>query len=405
MTLQVKFTLILLSCWIFIPGFPLYGKSKKISTVPFEVVGTYIVIKVKINDSSPLNLILDSGIRSTLITELAGGDSVTLNYSQNTLLKGLGIGANLQALTSTNNQISIGKIKLQNQTIYVLAEDVFNLSQHAGSKINGLIGSDFFQNHVVDINYDRRRVTFYEVEGFVPPAKYAPLQLDVEGLKMFVRLPVIDPVGRPKEVKMLVDTGAELTAWFRAYGESPMGLPASSIRGFIGQGLNGEITGVLGRIPRIKIGYSVVSNAVVSFPDSVSIADVFSESQRDGTIGSQILSRFNLIFNEPDNTLYVKPNSRFREKWSYNIAGIELIQLDPVLRLSEVLYVWAGSPAEKAGVLKGDRVLEVNGRKGFELGVNEIKGMFEVTSKSPMRMVLLRGDKTLTVELDMRSKL
>jgi Periplasmic protease len=401
----MKFAVLLLSFWIFLPQMDLSGKSKKIASIPFDVVGSYIVIKVKINNSSPLNLILDSGIRSTLITELTAQDSVSLNYSQNVFLKGLGVGNQLRALTSTGNDIHTGKIKLQNQTIYVLSDDVFNLTRHTGTKINGLIGSDFFQGHVVEINYDRRRIVFYENEGFVAPKKYSPLELDVEGLKMFVHLPVIDPDGHPKTVKMLVDTGAELAAWFRAYGLDAVALPNNFIRGFIGQGLNGEITGFLGRMPRIKMGDAVIYNPVVSFPDSSSIAEVFSESQRDGTIGSQILSRFNLIFNEPDNTLYVRPNARFREMWSYNIAGIELVQMDPVLRLSEVLYIWANSPAEKAGVQKGDRILEVNGKRGFDLDINEIKGMFEVSSKRPMRMILLRGEKTVSVEIEMKSKL
>jgi hypothetical protein len=39
-------------------------KPKKIGSIPFEMVGTYVVIKGKINDSSPLNLILESEIPS-----------------------------------------------------------------------------------------------------------------------------------------------------------------------------------------------------------------------------------------------------------------------------------------------------------------------------------------------------
>lgn len=405
MFFYIRLVLILLSFGLFVPEIACSEKSRKIGSIPFELIGSYVVIKAKINNSSPLNLILDSGIRSTLITELTPDDSVSLNYSQNIFLKGLGVGSQLQALTSEGNDISIGKINLSQQTVYVLTEDIFNLSRHTGSKINGLIGSDFFLGRVVEVNYDRHRIFFYESEGFVPPKKYEPLQLNVEGLKMFVHLPIVDPGGHAKEVKMLVDTGAELAAWFRGYGKDPVSLPPKFIRGYIGQGLNGEITGVIGRIPQVKIGNSVVYNAVVSFPDSASIAEVFSESQRDGTIGSQILSRFNLIFNEPDNTLYVKPNSRFKEKWSYNIAGIELVQTDLLLRLSEVLYVWAGSPAEEAGVQKGDRILEVNGRKGFDIGINEIKAMFDVSSRVPMRLILLRGEKTITVEIDMKGRL
>lgn len=379
--------------------------GKKLASIPFEMVGSYAIIKVKVNNSSTLNLILDSGVRSTLITELTAEDSISLNYSENIFLKGLGTGSQLRALTSKDNILQLGKVKLDKHTIYVLEEDIFNLSKHTGTKINGLMGSDFFQGHIVKIDYDNKRIIFYESSSFTPPKNYTPLPIQIEGQKMFIRIPIIETDGTTKEVKMLVDTGAELAAWFRAYGKDPVKIPKKNIRGFIGQGLNGDIKGYLGRIPHIKIGKSVLHYPVVTFPDSISIAEVFVESQRDGTIGSQILSRFNLIFDEMNNTIYFKPNANFNRKSSYNIAGIELIQQDPILQLSEVLYVWEGSPAQKAGVQKGDRILEINGRKGFETNINEIRSLFEVSSHKPMRLVLVRGEKTLTVEIGMKSEI
>ncbi len=403
--ITMRSLIILLIFWFLNPepGFP--ARPKKLASVPFEIVGSYVIIKAKINNSSTLNLILDSGVRSTLITELTAEDSISLNYSENIFLKGLGSGTQLRALTSKNNTLKFGKLKLDRQTIYVLEEDIFNLSKHTGTKINGLMGSDFFQGYTVKIDYDNKRITFYESASFTPPKKYTPLPVQIEGQKMFIRIPIVDTSSTSKEVKMLVDTGAELAAWFRAYGEDPVKIPQRSIRGFIGQGLNGEIKGYLGRMPRIQIGKSVLHFPVVTFPDSSSIAEVFTESQRDGTIGSQILCRFNLIFDESNNLIYFKPNSNFRNNSSYNIAGIELIQQDPILRLSEVLYVWEGSPAEKAGVQKGDRILEINGKKGFDVNINEIKSMFEVSSRRSMKLILLRGDKTINVEVDMNSQI
>src|SRR5665647_3160470 len=52
-------------------------RGKKISTLPFEMVGTYMIVKVKINDSQPLNLILDSGVRNIIITELFPEDLIS----------------------------------------------------------------------------------------------------------------------------------------------------------------------------------------------------------------------------------------------------------------------------------------------------------------------------------------
>ena len=44
------------------------------------MVGSYIVLDTKINQSSKLKMILDTGLRYTIITELFPDDSLDLNY-------------------------------------------------------------------------------------------------------------------------------------------------------------------------------------------------------------------------------------------------------------------------------------------------------------------------------------
>jgi len=172
------FIILLFSMYLF--DFSANAKSKKIESIPFEMVGSYVVINVKINNSSPLNLILDSGIRNTIITELEPSDKISLNFSDVKDMMGLGGGSVLEAFTSNFNTLKIGKLKFQNKTVYVLKNDVFNLSKHSGTKINGLIGVDFFQDHTVEIDYSSRRVRFYESETFEAPKGYGMLPITVE---------------------------------------------------------------------------------------------------------------------------------------------------------------------------------------------------------------------------------
>ena len=155
------------------------GKPKKVESIPFEMVGSYVIIKVKINDSSTLSLILDSGIRNTIITELMPGDKISLNYSNVKELMGLGGGEHLEAYTSNYNTLKIGKLKLPYKTVYVLKNDLFNLSKHTGTKINGLIGVDFFQDYVIEIDYSHKRVRFYDPKTFSLPNGYEVLPITI----------------------------------------------------------------------------------------------------------------------------------------------------------------------------------------------------------------------------------
>jgi hypothetical protein len=378
-------------------------RPKKIASIPFEMVGSYVVIKVKINDSSPLKFILDSGIRNTIITELLPEDNVTLNYSDVKDLLGLGIGSHLEALVSNNNELNIGKLNLHPITVHVLQEDIFNLSKHTGAKINGLMGIDFFKDFIIEINYISHRINFYPTDSFIQPKDYEVIPIVIENQKMFVELNVVEADRVQKKVKMLIDTGAELNAWFQTSKDESLKLPLNTIRSSIGQGLNGEIIGNLGRIPQIYFGRFCINNPIVSFPDSSSISSIIKNSNRDGTIGSQLLMRFNYFIDYHNKLFYFKPNRHFKSQFKYNIAGIEISQILPFVPQTEVWKVWENSPAAIAGLRVGDQLIEVNGINCYQMGISELKAMFETSTKHSMKLIVNREGKEIVLEIEMKS--
>ncbi|HET9571805.1 MAG TPA: aspartyl protease family protein [Bacteroidales bacterium] len=378
---------------------------KVLAKIPFEMVGTYVVVKVKINNNPSLNLLLDTGIGATLITELSEGDSVVFDKSYQTVLKGLGTGTDMQAWVSDSNMLKIGKFILKNQTVMIMETDVFNLSQHTGTKMNGILGADFFDNKIVRIDYTKKCIYLYQEEGFKPPKGFVSIPISMEGHKMFMEIPIQDANNRIRKVRMLIDTGAELTAWFRSYGQDPVPVPDRKIRGYIGRGLSGDIEGSLGKLSKIWIGDFLLENPIVAFPDSVSISGTIINAQREGTIGSQMLSRFNLIFDQPGNNLFVKPNYYYKKPFPYNMAGVVVVQDNEGIKLPEVLNVWEHSPGQEAGIMAGDYILEINGISGFKITINEIKNIFETQSRPTVHLILLRDGKTIQVTLQLRNAL
>lgn len=400
-------------CWLvlvviisfFVENITAGNKPKSIYSIPFEIVGSYVILHVKINDSSPLNLILDSGIRNTIITELDQGDRISLNYSDVKELMGLGGGNLLEAYTSNSNTLKTGKFKMESKTVYVLKNDIFNLSKHSGTRINGLIGVDFFQDYTVEINYSSKRIRMYDPSTFEMPKGYSMLPVTIESQKMFVNLTVLEPDSTRKSVKMLLDTGAELNAWFQTLTKESVQTPAKWIPGTIGEGLNGLITGKYGHIPQICFGDFCIKNPIVSFPDSSTIAGIILNSKRDGTIGSQLLSRFNIFIDYKQKKFYFKPNSTFTKQFTYNVAGIEIIQVSQYFTLTEVLDVWKNSPAFLAGVKTGDEIIEVNGTSAFQMTIGEIRKIFETPTKNTLSLTLRRDKNEFSVQIDMKDKL
>lgn len=401
-----KFQLLILFWYILVGCSDLFAGSKPVASIPFEMVGSYVVVPVRINQSSSLRFILDSGVRNTIVTELLPGDSLSLSFQNSRDLQGLGRGNSLNAYVSDGNTLKLGrKLQFDNKTVYVLKEDVFNLSRQTGSKINGLIGSDFFDNYVVEIDYSSKRLRFYEPENMVVPKGYGVMPMTIEKQKMYIHLSVLETDSARRSIKMLIDTGAELSAWFQTLTNKAITIPEKSIHGRIGEGLSGEVTGIFARVPQICIANFCVKDPIVAFPDSAAISEIVRTSDRDGTIGSQLLKRFNLIIDTFNKKFYFKPNSSFNKPFVYNIAGIEIAQTLAFFPQIEVINVWKGSPAERAGVKVGDVITEINFEKVFTMTLSDVRGYFEKSSVKPLKIVVRRGDATHDFEIDIKAKI
>lgn len=377
------------------------ARSALVASVPFEMAGSYIIVQARINKTTPLNFIFDTGVRNTIITELHKEDDISLNFSEKRIIQGLGQGNTVSSLKSDSNDITLGKLTLPDKTIYVLEEDIFALSENNGRKINGLLGVDLIQSYVVQIDYTRHRIHFYEKKSFIPPSGYSYKPLVVENNKMYMHLTLLDLNAKIRTIKMLIDTGAQLNAWFQTVRTNAAEIPEKRVHARVGQGFSGEIYGYLARIPRICIEQFCITNPIVIFPDSSMIASIMKNSDRDGTIGSELLCRFNIFIDYQSKSIYFKPNRNFKAKFKYNIAGIEIKQSHESALLYEVTNIWTGSPAEKAGLQAGDLLLEINGNKSFMLNLYEIRGIFQKSSKMPMTLLVERNNEILLLKVEM----
>lgn len=381
------------------------AKSALVASVPFEMAGSYIIIKARINNTTPLNFILDTGVRNTIITELHEEDNIILNFSQQKIIRGLGQGDAINSLMSDSNSISLGKLTLPDKTVYVLEEDIFGLSENNGRKINGLLGIDILQSYVVQIDYTRHKLNFFDKTLFTPPADYGYKALVIENNKMYLNLTLLDVSAKIRTIKMLIDTGAQLNAWFQTIRSDATEIPEKRVHARIGQGFSGEIYGYLARIPRICIEQFCITNPIIVFPDSVMIASIMRNSDRDGTIGSELMTRFDVFIDYQGKAIYFKPNRYFKSSFKYNIAGIEIKLSHQSELLFEITHIWKDSPAEKAGVKTGDILIEINGTKSFLLNLFEIRDIFQQPSRTPMSLLIERNNEILLLKVEMNDVL
>ena len=396
-----------ISMWLFLLAcFPhVQAKLKLINSVSFEMAGSYIIVQARINNTTPLNFIFDTGVKNTIITEIHQQDDILINLIGKKAIQGLGQGKSIMSFISESNTISLGKLKFSNKTVYLLEDDILGLSQHTGRKINGLIGVDLIQSHVVEIDYSRRRIKFYDQESFLPPKDYIRKPLIIENNKIYLNLTLLDDNGQIRTIKMLIDTGAQLNAWFQTVRSNAAEIPEKRVYARIGEGFSGDLYGYLARIPQICFNQYCFHNPIVVFPDSMMIADIMRKSDRDGTIGNELLSRFNTIIDFKNAALYLKPNHYFKDNFYYNIAGLEITQPNPNLPSFEVAYVWKDSPAAKAGIQAGDMLLEIKGIKTYLMKIAEIRWHFQRVSNQPLNLLVERNLEHLSFDIPMQDLL
>ncbi|NOY37765.1 MAG: PDZ domain-containing protein [Chlorobi bacterium] len=366
-------------------------EDKKVS-FRFKFVNNLIIIPVIVNDSDTLHFILDSGINTSIITELSLGDSLSLNYVRQIKLHGLGSGESIDALVSSGNVFSIPGIQGTNQSLYIMLQNIFNLSSILGMRVHGLTGYNLFSNFIVEINYVRQVITLHNPDYYVYKhnRNARTLPLIINNSKPFIYGDIRYQGGDFFPVKLMIDTGASHALWLLKGTDGRIKLPEKNIDTFLGTGLNGKISGKLARIVSFRLGSFTFENPLVAFPDTFSIRYTGALGNRNGSLGAEILRRFDVIMDYPNHLITLKPNRYYNEPFRLNRSGIEIIAPIPGFHYYTISDVRKGSPAGKAGLKKGDTLESINYRNVKHMDIDEIYRVLQEKPGKVIKMVVRR---------------
>lgn len=380
--------------------------TKKEATIDFELINNLIVIPVLVNNSDTLHFILDSGIKTTIITSLKG--DMRFYIANVKTLNGLGSETPLNAIHTYRNKINIGgKIEMTLQDIFVLEVDKFHLSRKMGTEINGLIGSAIFNNFVVKINYDKKQITFYNPKKFKAQRyrRWTEYPIDVFNEKPYINIMVTMCNNVSFRATLLIDLGASDALWLFPESNKFIGFDTTRRRYYVGQGLNGDIFGYLETNGKIYLDKSIIIKDIVyTMPDTayLKVKEGYDISGRNGLIGSEIIRRFNIILDYPHKRIYLKKNSHFKEKFYSDLSGMEIETPYPGLPIFKVFMVQYGSPADSAGIKPGDQILKINHSRASWLDMNEITRIFKSKEGKKLKLILNRDGKEIETELILR---
>ncbi|MDH5368283.1 MAG: aspartyl protease family protein [Cyclobacteriaceae bacterium] len=358
-------------------GFRIPDGVKKVK-IPFQFHHNLVVIPVILNNLLPLKFILDTGVRTTILTERTYSDILNLNYDKHVVISGAGGEKLVDAYITSGVTLEIPGVKGEGHAILVLENDYIELSNFLGTQVNGILGYEVFSRFIVNINFETKMITLIKPEFFRPKKKYTKMPITIEDTKPYILVNVEQKEEKSIELKLMIDTGASHGLLIEEESHKDIYLPSHNINSNIGRGLAGDLKGKIGRLNSLSLGNYEFKQVITTFPEINTYTDSLKRDDvyRNGTIGGEIMSRFNLIFDYSAGNLYLKKNSRFKEKFEYNISGVIIKATGAFLQDYVIDDVRIGSSAEKAGLHKGDKILSVNNTDVVNAKLGQVIGYF-----------------------------
>lgn len=363
-------------------------KERGKAVIPFELYNNLIVIQVILNDRYPLNFILDTGVRPTVLLDKAFADSIGMSYQRQIELSGVGSDKTVNALVTDGVSLAMRGVNSDNLSVLVLEENLLDLGKHLGIQVHGILGYDFFSRFVVRVNYSKQKMLLYNPSEFQKQKKSEAIDLDIIDSKPIACVKIHAEADRPLSVMLLVDTGASHALVLNPLSDEQIEIPGKHIEANLGRSISGEITGKLGRVAHVELGNRELSGVITSFiEESVEYTDL---KRRNGSIGGELLKRFTITFDFYHKKMYLRPNSYLRHPFEYNMSGMELVATGTHLDRFVISRIRENSAASEAGFMAGDLVVSLDNISSEKLSLSKIYSNLNLREGKKINLTVLR---------------
>ncbi|WP_291071902.1 PDZ domain-containing protein [Empedobacter sp. UBA5637] len=295
-------------------------------TISFQFIKNLVVVPITFNGHQ-MNFIVDSGLKEIILFSQYD-ETINKNNLRQINLKGLGKdNADTKGFFSSKNQIVLGQnYSSNNMDIIVIQDENFNLFSRLGIEVHGIIGSEFFKNYPIQIDYAKRKITIYKSILEVKKLKKFqsnPLEISPE-IKPFTTVDFTHQTSYTDQ-KMLIDIGNSDGLWLFENQIENLAPLQHVFSDELGKGFNGSINGKRGVIDAVNLDKYKLNQPLIAIPDIESIQYLNFKNNRKGSLGNEILRRFTIILDYKNQLFYYKPNRNFKDAFHYNRSGLTVI--------------------------------------------------------------------------------
>lgn len=372
--------------------------GKDYHEMPFIRESNLIIIPVRINGKGPFNFILDTGSESGIIFDQAILDSVQVELSQTVPIFAMDGIQTAEVLIARNIPLSIDSLGSSLKSMLVLKDNTLDIRSILGVDAHGVLGTDFFTRFVVEVDYQNKMLRLHEHNAFSPGRKYKKYDLGLVDGRPYMSVKLKQFKNTKHWVNLLIDTGASSALFLDHENYDFLELPDETIDHTLGSSLIGLLKGKVGRVDKLKFrGRFKLKNILTSFPEDWNVTAQQREKNvtmnRHGTIGADILAKFDVIFDYLNASIYLRKSKEFRKPFRFNRAGFTFIAVGEELDRYVISEIIDGSPAQENEIKVGDEIMAVNGKLVVAYSFSDIQSILRGEEGRELDVILQREGK------------
>lgn len=365
--------------------------ARFITKVPFfQLSGGIIIIKAQFDQfTDSLNFVLDTGSGGiSLDSTTAEKLKIQTQQSEKTIR---GIAGVKKVSFAYNHTLSMPGIEVKQLDFHINNYDL--LTSVYGVKIDGIIGYSFLRRYIVHLDFDKRIMEVYAPGRYKYPRGGQLLRPN------FSTLPLMQASIQDSKTflnRFIFDTGAGLCFLLSRDYVEDSSVFKSKRKFFLTQaeGLGGKKQMEIAVMKSIKIGnYKFKKVPVHIFEDDYNVTNY---PTLGGLIGNDLLRRFNIILNYPDQSIHLKPNNHFNDPFDYSYTGLGIYLIDGQIKVVDIIE---GSPGQKAGFKIDDIIFSIENNASNN--IQAYKNLFQ-NSIGKIKVIVLRNSVPVLLNIQVK---
>lgn len=364
------------------------------NAVPIVYVD-YLYIKGNI-DSVQGNFLLDTGADNLYLDSIFHSTN-NFEYDNSYQRKIYGIGNAFQKITIIKDSVSFSFGNFNYRTSFV---PIVKLKPVGGDYIDGLIGTSYFLQSVLEINYAKEYINIFKTIDSVDISDYQIVPMGRNDHHFYVPLTVKINDSTTITGNFNIDTGTPFSTFTSSVAKTYnlTDKIKRKVRYYTEYGgVGGESSGYDFIADSVQISDYQLVNVNMSY--SADWSGVLASEEYSGILGSNILDRFDIIFDFKNSNLYLKPNEKFNESYVFDRMGFSYVDRCKTMKGWIVASLTENSAAERQGLKIDDKIISVNDIPVEQIPYETQEAYFRKINKA--KFVILRGDVLKTLEFEL----